>query len=558
MGQLDASAVAALLREFGRRVEMAGDSPYKSRAYFRAAESLLAQTAPLDELIEQGALRSIPGVGAAIAEKIATLHATGTHPTLERLRADVPASALEVLDIPGLPAGKGRQIVRDLGIGSLEELEEACRLGRLAEVKGLGPALQDRILQGLSIRRRSEGQRLIHHAGELLDAAAGNLAQSHPELRRVALAGDFPRGCELVHEVALVAEAPFEVGRVERVGIGGGIALFIADAPLYGVAQVLATGSAAHVGALAERARVLGLTLDETGLRRAGEFVPAPEEAAVYEALGLAWIPPELREGGDEIALAAAGRLPRLVEAQDIRGVLHCHTTRSDGSESLATMAKAARERGYRYFGVADHSVSAGYAGGLSIEAVREQGAEADGLNRATRGFRVLKGIESDIRVDGALDYPDEVLASFDLVVASVHSRFRLSEAEQTSRILRAVANPHTTILGHMTGRMLLRREGYELDVERVLAACAENGVAVEINANPHRLDLDWRWHRRALELGCTMSINPDAHSVGELDYMRWGLAVARKGGVPPDRVLNAMSLRELTSFLRNRKQAPS
>jgi DNA polymerase (family 10) len=251
------------------------------------------------------------------------------------------------------------------------------------------------------------------------------------------------------------------------------------------------------------------------------------------------------------------GRLPHLVEAGDLRGVLHCHTTASDGGNTLEEMAEAARGRGYGYFGVADHSQSAGYAGGLSLEAIAAQHAEADRLNRRWRGkFRILKGIESDILVDGSLDYPDEILETFDFVVASVHSRFRLDAEAQTARILEAVANPYTTVLGHMTGRLLLRREGYEIDVERVLQACAEHGVAVEINANPHRLDLDWRWHRRALELGCTLSINPDAHSIAELDLTRWGLAVARKGGVPKERVLNAMDLNAMQGFLKARRAA--
>jgi DNA polymerase (family 10) len=298
-----------------------------------------------------------------------------------------------------------------------------------------------------------------------------------------------------------------------------------------------------------------GFSLDGRGLFRGDRLVPCREEADVYAALGLAFVAPELREGEGEIAAAAEGRLPELVDAGDLRGVLHCHTTASDGANALEEMAEAARQRGYSYFGVADHSRSAGYAGGLSLEEIAAQHAEVDRLNRRWRGrFRILKGIESDILADGALDYPDEVLETFDFVVASVHSRFRLDEAAQTARILQAVANPHTTVLGHMTGRLLLRREGYQLDVDRVLRACAEHGVAVEINANPNRLDLDWRWHRRALELGCTLSINPDAHSIAELDLTRWGLAVARKGGVPKERILNCNDLKGIRAHLKARK----
>ena len=333
----------------------------------------------------------------------------------------------------------------------------------------------------------------------------------------------------------------------------------VSEPERYGVTLLLATGSAEHVRQLTALAKAQRLTLDENGLRRGRHLIPCPDEQHVYDALGLPFIAPELREGRGEIELAAAERLPTLVTDADIRGLVHSHTNMSDGSYTLEQMAEATRERGYMYFGVADHSRSAAYAGGLSIEEIAAQHAAADGLNARYAGrFRIFKGIESDILEDGSLDYPDDVLGRFDFVVASVHSRFRLDVATQTARILRAVANPHTTILGHMTGRMLLRRPGYEVDIEAILKACAEHGVAVEINANPHRLDLDWRWHRRALELGCTMSINPDAHSTAELDLTRWGVLMARKGGVPKERVLNCQSLAAITRFLEARKRSRS
>jgi DNA polymerase (family X) len=306
---------------------------------------------------------------------------------------------------------------------------------------------------------------------------------------------------------------------------------------------------------LQEWAAGRGLALDEKGLRRGREPIPCPNEADVYAALGLPFIEPELREGRGEIALAAAGRLPELVAEADLCGLLHNHTDRSDGSHSLRTMAEATRRRGYAYFGVADHSKTARYAGGLSVEEIDAQLAEIDALNAGYAGrFRVFKGIESDILENGSLDYPDAILERFDYVVASVHSRFRLAEDAQTARIVRAVANPRTTILGHMTGRMLLRRPGYEVDVDAVLKACAQHGVAVEINCNPHRLDLDWRWHGRALELGCTMSINPDAHSTAELDLTHWGVGMARKGGVPRARVLNCRSVAEIAGLFESRR----
>ena len=275
--------------------------------------------------------------------------------------------------------------------------------------------------------------------------------------------------------------------------------------------------------------------------------------------MGLQFIEPELREGRDELQKATKNSLPKLVLDKDLRGILHSHTTASDGTETLEAMAEATRKRGFEYFGVADHSQSAHYAGGLSLEEIAEQHREADRLNkRYGKSFRILKGIEADILGDGSLDYPDHVLGEFDFVVASVHSRFKMSEKEQTERILKAIKNPYTTILGHMTGRQLQRRPGYEVDIDQILKACAEHGVAVEINAHPWRLDLDWRWHQKALDYGCIFSINPDAHSIRELDHMHWGVEMARKGGVPPDRVLNAMTLAKLLRHLQRRRQSAS
>jgi DNA polymerase (family 10) len=272
--------------------------------------------------------------------------------------------------------------------------------------------------------------------------------------------------------------------------------------------------------------------------------------------LGLQYTEPELREGRGEIALARKGRIPKLVELADIRGILHAHTDQSDGGNTLEAMAEATRKRGYQYFGVADHSQSARYAGGLSLEQIEQQHADIDWLNAGfDGGFRIFKGIESDILPDGSLDYPDDILRRFDFIVASIHGQFRMDREQQTERLLRAVANPFVTILGHMTGRQLLRRVGYEVDVGKVLKACADHGIAVEINENPWRVDLDWRWHQRGLELGCIFSINPDAHSIAELDLMRCGLAMARKGGVSADRVLNARKLRDFSDWLEDRRR---
>jgi DNA polymerase (family 10) len=557
MTPLPAPAVAKLLVEIGQRLTLAGENPYKARSYLRAADGLMSLAVPLDEAIAQGRLREIPGVGAALAETIFQLHLQGTTPKLARMREEVPAGVLELLRVPGLRPQNVTDLHRKLGIASLEALQEACAQGQVGTCKGLGPALEAKIRSGIELMRRSEGQRLLHHAEEILHAAAASLRRARPELSRVVPAGDYRRGCELISSFALVAEGPGTGIRKER--LGDTIDLWIADPKRYGVALLLATGSQEHLIQLQRAAGIQGYRLDEKGLHRGRALVRCPDEEAVFAALGLPFIAPELREGLGEVEAAGAQSLPRLVAEDDLRGALHCHTDFSDGGNTLAEMAEATRKRGLQYFGVADHSKSAGYAGGLSVEKVAEQHRLADALNAGYGpNFRIFKGIESDILEDGSLDYPDEILASFDFVVASVHSRFRLDPDTQTKRILTAVANPYTTILGHMTGRLLLRREGYELDIEQVLEACARHGVAVEINANPHRLDLDWRWVRRALEIGCTIAINPDAHSIAELDLTRFGVLMARKAGVPPERVLNTQSVAEIARLFAGRKGAPA
>lgn len=392
----------------------------------------------------------------------------------------------------------------------------------------------------------------MHKAAALLEHAVISIKQEHPEFARVEIAGDFRRGCELVADLALVAQGKRRTDNEQST-----LRLVVTDKKHFGASLLEATGSSAHLEQLRVYATEKGLALKPGGLYRGRKLVASATEEEIYQELDLQFIEPELREGKGEIERAASRQLPVLVRDEDLRGILHSHTTASDGIETVEAMAEATRKRGFEYFGVADHSQSAHYAGGLTLQEIAEQHREADRLNKKYGGkFRVLKGVEADILADGSLDYPDNVLKQFDFVVASVHSRFKLSEKEQTDRIIAAIANPLTTILGHMTGRQLLRRPGYELDVDKVLKACAKYGVAIEINAHPWRLDLDWRWHQKALQCGCIFSINPDAHSSRELDHMHWGVEMARKGGVPKTRVLNAMGLAALLAHLSKRRCA--
>ncbi|OPZ00228.1 DNA polymerase/3'-5' exonuclease PolX [Bradyrhizobium sacchari] len=554
MPSLGARGVASLLREYAQRTALRGGNPYRAKAYSRAADSLAALAVPLDVLIAEDRLTEIPEVGDAIADIITKLHKTGSHPSLEKLRKEIPESVLEMLAVPGLRPEKLLRLYKDLGIASLAELEAAAKDNRIKKVKGLGAALQTKILQNLAIAKSGEGRLHLHRAAALLAHAKDSIRKARPELKRVTIAGDFRRGCELVGDLAIVAEAP-EAAKAPKPSPAEGLQIRLTDRKHFGATLLFATGSAAHVEQLRTLAAEKEMRLEADGLHK-GRTLIAGDEAEIYRALGLPFIDPELREGRCEVELAQKGKLPKLVTDEDLRGILHCHTDGSDGAETLETMAKATRQRGFEYFGVADHSKSAHYAGGLTVEDIEQQHREADRLNKRFRkDFRILKGIESDILADGSLDYDDEVLGRFDFVVASIHGRFKLDRKAQTQRLLRAISDPHTAIIGHMTGRQLQRRPGYEIDIEKVLRACAKHDVAVEINAHPWRLDLDWRWHQAALEFGCMLSINPDVHSIPELDHMHWGVEMARKGGVPADRVLNAMKLPEITRYLRQKRR---
>ena len=556
MVKTDTQTVARLLREYAHRSSLRGGNPYRAKAYLKAADSLSALAQPLDRIIAAGMLTDIPGIGDAIADIVTELYQTGSHPSLEKLRQEVPEGLLELFALPGLRPDKILKLHEALGISSLAELEAAAKEDRIRRVKGLGASLQTKILQNLSIARSGETQLHLHKAAALLNHAVASVKSEHPEFTRIEIAGDFRRGCELVSDLALVAQAKSASLGQES---SGSLDVLVTDKKHFGAGLLRATGSTLHLEMLKEFARSKGFDLKADGLYHGKKLLASATEEDIYDALDLQFIEPELREGRNEIKRAAKRELPTLVVDKDLHGILHCHTTASDGTETLETMAEATRKRGFDYFGVADHSQSAHYAGGLSLEEIAKQHREADRLNQSYgKSFRILKGIEADILGDGSLDYSDRVLGDFDFVVASVHSRFKLSEKEQTERILKAIKNPYTTILGHMTGRQLQRRPGYEVDIDQILRACAEHGVAVEINAHPWRLDLDWRWHQKALDYGCIFSINPDAHSIRELDHMHWGVEMARKGGVPPDRVLNAMTLAKLLRHLQRRRQSAS
>jgi DNA polymerase (family 10) len=539
----------------GQRLALEGGNPYRARAYHRAAENLALSPLPVAQLVSEGRLTEIPGVGEALAAVITQIHETGSHPQLAKLREAAPESVLEMLRIPGLRPERVAKLHKELGISSVEDLEDAARSSKLASTKGYGAAFQAKVLQGIETSRGPQGRQL-HRAAAALSYAIKALARSHPQWTIVTPAGEFRRGCELVQTLSLIAVDPTLRGADQSIHQADHLVVRVTRPERHGIALLRATGSARHLASLDAVALRKGLVLRADGVAKEGRVIAQRTEADIYDALGLPYIAPELRETGEEIDRAANGKLGELLIREDLKGVLHAHTTQSDGSNSLEEMAEAARQRGYAYLGLTDHSQTAHYAGGLKLEDVAAQHRAIERLNhRHGTGFHVFKGIESDILADGSLDYPDDVLASFDLVIASIHSRFRMNREEQTERIVKAVENPHTTILGHVTGRLLLKRPGYDIDMERVLEACARHGVAIEINANPWRLDMDWRWCARALELGCLFSVNPDAHSTDEFDNIQWGVLMARKGAVPKERVLNALSFSRFSAHLARRKR---
>ena len=546
--KLQTVEVINLLREIGQRIQLQGGNPFRARAYRTAADSLSALTSPLEKILAAGELTSIPGVGNAIAGVIERLYTTGSDPALETLRKDIPQGVLQMLSIPGMRANQILKLYKDTGISNVEALQRAIESGELEGKKGVTLAFQQKVLQGLHIHREAGHKQHIHHATALLESAKRNLGHTHPELRGITIAGDLRRQCELVGDLSLVAIS--DKPRAGKPALGG-IRLHLCHEGNFGSTLLFATGSAAHIQSLLARAKEKHLTLTPDGLTNGKQRLASRTEEEIYGALGLAFIPPELREGDGEIEQAKHKTLPHLVTLELVHGILHAHTVRSDGANSLEDMAEATRARGFSYLGITDHSQSAYYAGGMKATAVAEQMKEADSLNKTYgRDFHIFKGVESDILAEGELDYPDAVLKKFDFIIASIHSRFKMDRERQTARIIRAIKNPYTTILGHMTGRQLLRRPGYEVDIPAILQACATYHVAVEINANPWRLDVDWRWHQMALKFGCMLSINPDAHSTTEIENIQWGIAMARKGGIPPERVINCLSAPQFKRFI--------
>ena len=561
--------VARALREIGALLEVDGENPFKVRAYETGARALEGLSDDLGTLAEEGRLVELPGIGEALARKIAELHRTGTTPTLEKLRAAHPPGTLELVQVPELGPRKVAALQAALGIRGLDDLERACREGRVRGVKGFGEKTEARILEGvLRLRERAAERRVL--LSDALAQAEPLLAhlRSVPGAVKVELAGSARRMRETVADLDVVAGSDDPaalsaalaawptvaevLGRGDTktvVRLASGLQVELRVVPPGDFATLLhhSTGSKAHHVKLRGLARDRGFTLSEWGLERldGGGKVPIPSEDALYAALGMAPVPPELREDQGEVEAALAGAIPGdLVRAEDVRGLVHCHTTWSDGRATLEEMARAADALGVEYLTVTDHSRTAGYAGGLDPDRIRRQWDEIARVQEQVK-VRLLRGTESDILEDGALDFPDEVVERLDVVVASVHARMKMDEATMTRRLVRCMSLPVFKIWGHALGRLLLDRDPFACRVEEVLDALAASRGAVEVNGDPKRLELEPRWLRAATARGIPVVLSVDAHSIRDLGYLRWAAATARRGWIRRGQVLNCLPVEE-------------
>ncbi len=573
---MDKQEAARILEEIALLLELAGENPFKARAYEVGARALLTLPGDLTTAVQNGSLVQVKGIGKTLAGVVRELVEQGRAKIHEELRDKIPPGLVELLKVPGLGPKKARQLFTELHIASLGELEYAIQENRLLSLPGFGAKTQERLKAGLEQVRRYAGK---FRLGDLWPAARDILAMARglPEIQRIEVAGTVRRGLEVGEGLVFLAVASdpaAATAALQRFPLGPALTaqedgswlavlwqgmearLWFTDPEAFGAAWLVATGSEAHWQELADRATARGLRLTNAGLFAGESHLAGRQEEEIYQALGLAFIPPELREGTGEVAAAAAGTLPRLLTPEDLRGCFHVHSHFSDGINSLPELVAAARARGWEYLGLTDHSQSAYYAGGLKPGDLKRQQEEVAACRLAHLDFTLFWGIESDILGDGSLDYPPEILAGFDFVIASVHSQFGMTREDMTRRILAAMANPATTMVGHVTGRLLLAREPYEVDLEAVLEAAARQRVIMELNASPYRLDLDWRWLRKAKEQGLLVSINPDAHSVEGLDDLHYGVITARKGWLSPENVLNTYPAPEVARILERRRRA--
>lgn len=558
--------------EIADLLEIQGANPFRVRAYRNAARTLETLSQPLDSMLEDEDVRldDLPGIGKDLAAKIRELHYTRELAFLHELRDEVPASLIQIMSIPGLGPKRARQIWDELEITTLEELEEAARVGDLLALSGFGEKLQERVLKGIEELKARAGRFKLSDADIYVQPLLAYLRKSEG-LVDLQVAGSYRRRCETVGDIDILATtagessimADFTAYPEAKEVLAGGptkssirlkadlqVDLRLVPRDSYGAALTYFTGSKAHNIAIRGIGRERGLKINEYGVFRGGELICGASEEEVYGAVDLHWIPPELREDRGEIQAAREGRLPRIVRPEDIRGDLQMHSTYSDGKNTLSEMVEACAARGYEYMAVTDHSPSL-YMTGVKPADFRKQYAEVDRLQEEHDEIRILKSAEVDILADGALDLDDALLEEMDIVVISVHSRFNLSRKEMTERITRAMRHPHVNILAHPTGRLINKREPYPLDIERVMEVAGEHGVMLELNSQPDRLDLRDFHLQMAREAGVKIVISTDAHRVAELDYISYGVDQARRGWLEKTNVANTRARDDFLALLR-------
>ncbi|PYK40501.1 MAG: DNA polymerase/3'-5' exonuclease PolX [Verrucomicrobia bacterium] len=585
------SEIAAVLDEVAALLELKGENPFKIRAYTNAARSLETFGGNISSLQDEEALSKIPGIGKSIAEKIKELAATGSLKYLEELRTEFPAAILELFSISGLGAKKIKALYEQLQVSSIEQLRQACETGRVAQLPGFGETTQIKICKAIEERAKHSGYFQFGQIAGEAETMRSDLA-GHPDALQVDVAGSYRRRKEIVHDLDLVvatkkpeaitkffvahplvdsiiAQGPTKSSVRLRSGVQ--CDLRVVSSPEYPFALAYFTGNKEHNIELRSRALERGWTLNEYRLaplpvdpkakkKRPVKKIPkVRDEADLYRALDLDFIAPELRENSGEFEAAEKPRklsgLPKLIEQENLRGTFHCHTSASDGHNSLEEMAEAAQALGLDYLGIADHSRSSIQAHGIDEAQLRAQSALIRELNKKFDGFRMFAGVECDILRDGSLDFPDNILSQLDYVVASVHSVFNLSEADMTARVIRAMENRFVTMLAHPTGRLLLKREPYQIDIPAVLDAAARTGTWIELNAAPKRLDLDWRWWPLAKQKGVKCVINPDAHRTERLQDLWFGIGSARKGWLTKGDVVNCLPLGKIEHALRAKRE---
>jgi len=569
--------VSDILENIAMLLEIKGENPFKSRAYYNAAKALSGIT-NLEELVKEKRLREIKGIGEALSQKIEEYSKTGTMAYYEELTQVVPESLLELMQIPNLGPKKIKVLYDELEITNIGELEYACKENRLIHLTGFGEKTQENVLKGIEFFKRHKGEflfgdvyqeaeRIRQRLSTIVDPIWAEVCGSIRRRKEVVRDMDILVAAENHEKIASFFVSMPEVDQVLVTGetktsvrMKSGIEadLRVVTRQEFPYALVYFTGSKEHNVRLRGIAKKKGWKLNEYGIFDGDNLVICKSEEEIYRALGLPYIPPELREDSGEIEAAEQDKLPSLIQHEDIRGIFHVHTDFSDGVDSLERMVEAAQKFGFSYLGVSDHSKTAYYAGGLKHDAILKQWEVIDTLNKKNSTFRIFKGIESDILSDGSLDYDDSILEGFDFVIASVHSGFTMKKDDMEERILKAMKNPYTTILGHPTGRLLLPRDGYQVDMMRIIDCAAQNHVILELNASPYRLDIDWRYLKYAKDKGVMISINPDAHAVAGLEEVFFGVNIARKGWQESKDILNTRDvndIKEIFTKIRNAKR---